>query len=89
MTLCARATTGRARDWFAPRAPRFATGGKAWRYRPDAVTTHPDAVTARPDTIVAASARRDTRGGVPGGTRGGIPGDTRGDYRLTRLQLRY
>ena len=29
------------------RAPRFATGGKAWRYRPDAVTTRPDAVTAR------------------------------------------
>ena len=44
------------------RAPRIATGGKAWRCRPDAVTTRPDAVTARhdavatrPDTIVTAS----------------------------------
>ena len=29
------------------RAPRFATGGKAWRYRPDAVTTRPDAPRRR------------------------------------------
>ena len=33
------------------RAPRFATGGKAWCCRPDAVTTRPDAVTTRPDAV--------------------------------------
>ena len=70
------------------RAPRFATGGKAWCCRPDAVTTRPDAVTTHPDAVTTRpDAIATCRGAL--WHPGGIPGDTRGGYRLTQLQLWY
>ena len=64
MTLYTRATTGRAHDWFVPvrHGPRRVAKRGATAPTPSRRAPTPSR------HAVAASARRDTWGGVPGGT---------------------
>ena len=70
MTLCTRATTGRARDPFAP----VHHGSRRVAKRGAAVTARPDDVATRPDTIATVS----RHGVTPGVASRVTPGVTTG-----------